>query len=238
MAAENNNIKTLITDALIERPWNFEVEGRPFTLYPSTLGKSYLLSALIGQLDINPLALQFTPEIETMRLASTQRDIVSQIIAYSACKNREEIFDDYRVEEYVRFFSEECDTEDRATLLYWILFSDHVKEFIEYYGIDKEQKTMEKCQKVKKDSSSVSFCGKSPWGTLIDFACERYGWTVDYVLWGVSYTTLRMLMADSVRTVYLTDEERKKLHIALPGDEVLDANNMSAEDVMAALNLK
>ncbi len=53
--------------------------------------------------------------------------------------------------------------------------------------------------------------GKSIYGLLIDFACQRYGWTMDYVLWGISYVNLNMLFADAITTVYLSDEERKKL---------------------------
>ena len=53
--------------------------------------------------------------------------------------------------------------------------------------------------------------GKSIYGLLIDFACQRYGWTMDYVLWGISYVNLNMLFADDITTVYLSDEERKKL---------------------------
>ena len=36
--------------------------------------------------------------------------------------------------------------------------------------------------------SSIAFGGKSIWGTLIDAACERYGWSYQYVLWGISYS--------------------------------------------------
>lgn len=39
----------------------------------------------------------------------------------------------------------------------------------------------------KKVQNQYVFGGKSIWGALIDAACERYGWTFDYVVWGISY---------------------------------------------------
>jgi len=58
---------------------------------------------------------------------------------------------------------------------------------------------------------SITFGGKRIYGLLIDFACQRYGWTMDYVLLGISYVNLNMLFVDAITTVYLNDEERKKL---------------------------
>ena len=62
-------------------------------------------------------------------------------------------------------------------------------------------------------TGSLSFCGKSTYGTLIDWACQRYGWSMEYVVWGISYANLQMLMADSITSVYLSEVERKKLGI-------------------------
>jgi len=224
-------------DALLERPTNFELSGRVLSLYPQTLGKSYMISSLVEQLNINPIALNKTPGAECLRLAVNQHDIVSLILTYSVCKGRDELFNSLLTEDLTEFFNG-CDPEDCATLLYAVLFDSHVKEFCEYYGIDREHKYIAQCQLVKKDSTTLTFCGKSPWGSMIDWACERYGWSVDYVLWGVSYTTLRMLMEDNVRTIFLSEDERKKVHIPRPCDEIVDVNNSSAADIMAALNIK
>ena len=65
--------------------------------------------------------------------------------------------------------------------------------------------------------------GKSIYGLLVDFACQRYGWTLDYILWGISLVNLNMLFADAITTVYLNDEERKKL--GMSNGEVIDADD-------------
>ena len=43
---------------------------------------------------------------------------------------------------------------------------------------------------------------------------------MNYVVWGISYTNLRMLMADSISTVYLTADERKLLNIFDPKERI------------------
>lgn len=50
---------------------------------------------------------------------------------------------------------------------------------------------------------------------MIDIACERYGWTMDYVVWGISYANLHMLLNDYITSIYLTDDEIKKYHISM-----------------------
>jgi hypothetical protein len=34
---------------------------------------------------------------------------------------------------------------------------------------------------------------------------------MDYVMWGISYANLKMLMADAITTIYLSEEDRKLL---------------------------
>lgn len=36
-------------------------------------------------------------------------------------------------------------------------------------------------------------------------ACERYGWTVEYVMWGVSYLNVLMMLSDAISYDYDLD---------------------------------
>ena len=110
-----------------------------------------------------------------------------------------------------KFFQDNVSVEDMATILTIILSNDKIEEFIQYFGIDAERELKAQISRIKGEGSSITFGGKSIYGLLIDFACQRYGWTMDYVLWGISYVNLNMLFADAITTVYLSDEERKKL---------------------------
>lgn len=43
------------------------------------------------------------------------------------------------------------------------------------------------------------------WGGLLDVVLQKYHWTLDYLLWGISYINVQMLLADSISTT--TEEE-------------------------------
>jgi len=38
------------------------------------------------------------------------------------------------------------------------------------------------------------------WGGLLDVVLQKYHWTLDYLLWGISYVNVQMLLADSIST--------------------------------------
>ena len=71
----------------------------------------------------------------------------------------------------------------------------------------------------------VSFGGRSVYGSLIDYACQRYGWTMQYVVWGISYANLQMLIADALNTAYLNDDEMRKLGVQNGDCQVLDGDD-------------
>ena len=83
---------------------------------------------------------------------------------------------------------------------------------------------MAKIQKAKDGSSSITVGGASIYGQLIDTAAERYGWSYDYIMWGVSMTNLQLMLADKVDSIYLTKEEQKKARISTD-NEVIDAGD-------------
>ena len=134
----------------------------------------------------------------------------------------------------IEHFKANVEAEDLAKLLLYILTSDKVNECIKYLGLDKEREDQRRILRVKNKGSNVlSFGGKSMYGTLIDVACERYGWTVDYVVWGISYANLRMLVADMITTISLTDEERKKVQIKTK--DYIDGDNPDNIDRIRAM---
>ena len=46
--------------------------------------------------------------------------------------------------------------------------------------------------------------------------CERYGWTFDYVLWGVSWANVRLMLTDAINIDYKSDDKSADV------DEVFD----------------
>jgi len=216
------DINSEIIDALLDRPIGFTIGEEQLYLYPVTLGKSFLIARYFSTLKINDAYIKTKPDLEALRLVNEYKDTVLTIIAYHTTNSKEQTFDAPFIDKRKKLIAE-LDDADIATLFINTLTEDKYNIFIHELGIDRERAFFNKAIKVKKDSS-LSFFGKSIYGTLISAACEKYGWTLDYVVWGISYINLRLLLADAPQTVYLSDDERKKVHI--PQDrEVINASD-------------
>lgn len=226
------DINDEIADVLLDRPIGFSIGEQHLYLYPLTLGKSLLISRYLTKLNIDNDKLRKCPELELIRTVAKHKDNILTILAYHTLKTKEQILDNEIVENRKKLLSSLDDGE--LTTLFTQTLSDKYQTYIHELGIDREHQFMNKALKVKK-SSSLSFNGKSIYGTLIDKACEKYGWTLDYVVWGISYINLRLLLADAIQTVYLSDDERKKVNI--PEDrEIINASDpRNAERVKAIL---
>lgn len=227
MEEKEKQISMDIADALIERPQGFSIGDKRFALYPITLGKMYLLQRLVDGLEVNMPLLNINPFAEAIRLVKTKREDCCRLVAYHTLRTKKEVFDNNLVDERTQFLNDIVDEDSLAEIVYVVLSSDKTITFMEHLGITDESKRYAKAMQAKKDSSTLTFGGKSVYGNLIDVACERYGWTLDYVVWGVSYTNLQLLLADSIKTVYLSEEERKKSRLSnepkISGDD--PANN-------------
>lgn len=225
----NNNIEQSIADTIIERPYGFKVGCRQFYLYPVTLGKTYLLGRLIDKIDISNDIMSVNPYLEALRIAESKKDEALRIVVYNTAKTKDELFDNELIEERISHFKEHLDIEDIAQLLI-ILFTDiPISEYIKHFKIDKEKEDMQKVLRCKKESrGSYTFGGKSIYGSMIDYLAQRYGWTMEYIVWGISFKNIQMLMSDMITTIHLTDEEAKKCRVSndrnfISGD---DANNI------------
>ena len=215
-----------LADAIMERPYGFSTGGRQFFLYPVTLGKMYVLQRHIENLKIESKLLTKDVALEALRLAKGQREECLRVIYIHTCRTKEEIFDMRKTIETVSLFDKEMTEEDIAALMILLLSSDRTEQFIKYLGIDKEQKDLRKVMKVKEksDKNSYSFGGVSVYGSFIAPLMEL-GMNWDEIIWKRSYTNLRLLIADKVTSITVTDEERKRLKISR------DKSRIDAKDV-------
>lgn len=231
----DKHIEMNIDDALIEKPYCFtlETEGkgeRHFYLFPVTLGKLHLLKRHMENLQINFQNLQLRSYLETLRIVTGRKEEVCRILAYHTFKKKRDMFDYPLVEERTKLFMENATNEELATVLIYILTKDNVEEYKKHLGIIKENERMRQVAEAKrraqKNQNDFSFGCKTIYGTLIDAACERYGWSYDYVLWGISLTNLQLMLSDRLQNIYLTDEEKKKV----PSRLLNDQNTINADD--------
>lgn len=215
-----------LADAIIERPQGFQIGHRQFYLYPVSLGKMYLLARLVDSLEVKKENLKVNPFLEALRLVREKRDVVCRLIAYHTCRTKEEVFNNVLIKQRTNLLAKESDS-DLTTVLIMVLQSEKTSVYIKKLGIDKEQERLHKVMKVKDMKNVLSFGGQSIYGTLIDAACDRYGWSYDYVVWGISYTSLRLMLADCIKTITLSDKERKKVHVSID-NEVVNGNDKQA----------
>lgn len=228
----SKQIELDLADVIIDRPKGFSVGHRHFYLYPITLGKMYLQKRVVENLNINQELLKANPYAEVLRLVETKREDCCLLLAYHTLQTKKDVLSNRIVTIRKNIFAKEMNNEDIATLVLACLTSDKTAIFIHYLGIDEELKRMNEVAKAKNNSNSFDFGGVSIYGTLIDAACERYKWTYDYVLWDISYTNLQLMLKDSVKSIYLSDDEQKRVHIIDPRNSI-DGNNIT--EVMNAI---
>lgn len=52
--------------------------------------------------------------------------------------------------------------------------------------------------------------GSSLWGYFLDTLLNRYHWTLDYLLWDISYMNLNLLILDTISVYPIRDKGNKK----------------------------
>lgn len=211
--------KSDISGVLIERPIGFSFNKKHFAVYPPTLGKLQLMSILFETIGVRSLKKTDNFFEFCYEKAETKREECLRLIAYSTLQG-DDCINECKVIQRISSLNK-LERKDLATLLVTILTMDKTDDIIRQFGIDKELKKLGKIYKVKSknNNGSVTIGGKTTWGTLIDVACERYGWSYQYVLWGISYSNLRLMLADQIRSILLSKEERKEANI--PSDDVI-----------------
>ena len=208
-------------DILLERRNEIEVSGRRFTLYPPSLGVTMMLK---GGLDVLGLDLTGDPVVAVIGAVERDRLQCCRLIALWSCHGRVEAMDAGLIDERAAYLDSHVEAEELSTLLIELLSSTNVEEFLQSSGITREVERLRRVSSYKKNDTPT-FGGKTIFGQLIDAALQRYGWTYEYLVWGISYAALTVLMADKVTQVILSEEERKRVPLHL-----LDGDVISGDD--------
>lgn len=226
------DIEQDIIDAIVEKPYAFKVDDKEFYLYPVTLGKKFMLQRLVKEMELDDNVLKTNPMLEILRIAHLKKDLCCLYIAYHTCKSKKSLFS-CKIQDRQQYFQEHLNEEDIATLM-MLSMIDKTDEFMEHIGITEEKEKQRVVSKIKASKNNLTFGGLSAYGTIIHSACEKYGWTMDYVVWGISYTNLRLLMADATESIYLSDEELKKVprHILAKNEEVIIPNKENMQKIL------
>ena len=226
-----------LADVIIGRPHGFTVGRKHFYLYPVTLAKMFLLKRLMEDLGINEDQLRQNPFLEALRLVRDSRETCCRIMAYHTAPNtRKDLFDHRNITIRKNLFEKELTEEELASLLILALTSDKSEEYMRHIGLDEERSKLTKVLEVKRrsDKNTLSFNGKSVLGTFVVQLMEM-GFSNDEVLYEKGYAYLRLMLADKVVTMHLTDEEMGRIPTGI-GGALYDASNPeNTQEILAML---
>ena len=211
----DNNIDRQLRGTLEGRAEEFTIDGYDgiMRIHHPSYGVSVLAMETLEDAGLDSRALALDPCQELLRLASVNKSAVCRAIALYTTATKEEALGDF-ARERATLLEELMTVDEAARVAVVCLSMDDVEKFMRHYGLSRESDRYARAAKVKmQKSESVSFGGLTVYGSLFDPIMERYGWTLDYVIWGISYANLRMIAADMPRTLCMTREERRKAGI-------------------------
>lgn len=205
-----------INDILFQSPIPIRIGRTEYSIAPVTFGMLRVLSEYPFFQEEGPLE---------QRLVMLCAEDFEQACSILACLTLGKKSSDRRlVAERASRLNSKCERADLPIILHMVL-NDDTAELMRHYGIEKDIEKKGKVSEVKKSENNLSFGCRSPWGSILDAACSRYHWSVEYVLWGISSANLTMMMSDAGGTVYLGDDELKKLN-----NKVLKADDPANAD--------
>ena len=200
------NIQQSIADTILARPVNFKIGVRHFSLYQQTLGASYIIGKLYDKLDVDSFMLVENPYMEAIRLCDNKKELVSEILAYNSFFSKEDILNTTKVLKRAETFLKLLRVDEMARLFILSFDSGDTNAIIRELGLEAEADKRRRIYNARENRTFATG-GKSVYGTLIDQACSRYGWTFDYVVWGITLNNLRLMLADTISEIYATPEE-------------------------------
>lgn len=201
---------SLGTDILLERRHEFKVHDALYTLYPPSLGITAMIKASLDGIGVDLNALAEAPAFALLPLVESRPMDCARIIALATCSSKTEAMSSKAIDAKSRQITKWLSADELLSLLLIAISNNRVGEFLKDSGIEKEAERLQRVSSYKNNDTPL-FGGKTIFGRLVDPACERYGWTYEYAVWGISYAALTVMMADKVTSVVLTDDEKKKV---------------------------
>lgn len=205
----------LLIRTLLDQPHRFEVDGRPFSLRPLSLGAALYVETLRQGLALPPetetetdtaLLVAYALELATLQPALTARFVAAHTLRIPSRLMGKAL------DERAALFASKLQAEELAQLLLLCLDQPTASQLLAELGIDAERERFKTALSVKDESpNSLSFGGKSIYGQLLAPAAERFGWTLHYLLWEISLPNLQLLLSDAPQSLYLSDKEAKRL---------------------------
>lgn len=235
---KKENIEYELADIITQKPHEIKVGRKLFRLYPVTLAKQFLLKRIMDGLSMNTSVLRKNPYMEALRLAETNRKVCCHILAIHATPNTcKDLHNSKAITERRNVFSK-MTIEDIATLLIYVLTSDKTERMLHELGLDKEQKRMSEVMDIKRQNgkNNLTFGGLTIFGSFIG-QLKELGYSDNEIIYEKGFTFLRLMLADKITSVYLTDEELQNVSTTA-GGTLLDANDPASFEKLKSLSLR
>lgn len=209
-----DGLNEALADAVMNRPRELFIGSKRYCLWSPSLGMSLMIERHIAALGIDAGLLERNPAMEALRLVSIHRREVAHILAILSFRQYSELCQAEKIRKRADVFADKLSDEEMAQLILVVMTEPTTQTLISLSDITKDHAEQSRIVKYKnRDGHTVSFGGKTIYGTLIDAACSRYGWTKDYVVWGIDLVSLQTMLADTINSICLSDEEMKALGI-------------------------
>lgn len=214
-AKDEKALNETLADAVMDRPREFFIGNRRFEQWSPSLGMSLMLERHLSALGIDNELLVKNPSMEAMRLISAKRIEVCRILAILSTRDRRHLDRSKWIEKRAQFYSRNLSDEDIAKLLLIAMSEPKADTLISLSRIAKEQEEQARIANYKnQDGHTLSFGGKTIFGSLIVPACDTLKCLPSDAVWGIPLIQLRMCLADKINTVYVSDEDMKALGIS------------------------
>ena len=219
-----------LADIITEKPHEFTIGRKHYRLYPVTLAKLFLLRRYIDDLSIDQNILKVNPNLEAIRLVEKHKETCCGILAIHTAPNTyKDIHNRQNLAERRNAFAKVCN-EDLATMMIVVLTSDKTEQVVILSGIEKERERLKAAMEAKKDGQkgSLHFGGITIFGSFIAPLLEM-GLSINEILYERSYSFLRLILADKMAQVFLSEEELQNL-AASAGGTMIDGNDPESFD--------
>lgn len=222
MENKNPNLEMI----LLEKPLCLKIGSKRFRLYQPTLGKLMLQQGMLEEITGDGYEEGLENEmIRTLVMVERHREKVCELLALYSFRDSKDCLDPYRIEDRAAEFSE-LETSELATILTALLAMPSAGRLMREMGIDKENERKKTILQAKDTKGSVVCGGATLYGGVIDHVMQRYGWSLQYTLWGISAANLQLLTSDEQVSLYLTEDEQKNIpQQVIAGRDAIDASD-------------
>lgn len=232
---DDKELEAALADIITARPHEVRVGEKVLQLYPVTLAKTFLLRPWMEALELDPDVMSANPYMECLRIADARPDIVAHILSvYTAPNSYKDLHDSNAAEVRYQLLSS-VKPEHLAGLLMIVLTQDRTEQISRYLGLEDEQRRMKEVLKIKNahEKNSRNYGGITIFGSFIG-QLKEMGYSDDEILFERGYSYLRLMLADKVTNVYLSDDDLADLS-SEAGGTLLDGEDDASLDVLSSL---